>query len=57
VVRFEKLLLDRGSPLICVVQDKARVCLDIVGWSLRVLKEAKVFLAHFYADNCDKTRH
>jgi len=38
----------RGSPLVCVVRNKTRVCLDIVGWTLRVLKEVQVFLAHFY---------
>jgi len=34
--------------LVCVVRDKTRICLDIVGWAPRVLKEAKVFLAYFY---------
>jgi len=49
LVRFEKSLLDRGSPLICVVRDTTRVCWDIVGlWVTLVLKEDKVFLAHFY---------
>ena len=37
----------RGSPLECVVRDKTRVCLDIVGWTPRVLKEAQV-LAQIY---------
>jgi len=42
--------------LVCVVRDKARVCLDIVGWAPRVLKETKVFLAHFYTvTNVTKT--
>jgi len=40
LVKLEKSLLDRGSPLLCVVRDKTRVGLDIVG-------EAKVFMAHF----------
>ena len=48
LVKFEKSLLDRGSPWVCVVRDKTRVGLDIVGWDPRVLKETTVFLAHFY---------
>jgi hypothetical protein len=48
LVGLEKSSLDRGSPLVCVVRDTTRVCLDIVGWAPRVLKDAKVFLAHFY---------
>ena len=40
LVKLEKSLLDRGSPLLCVVRDKTRVGLDIVG-------EAKAFMAHF----------
>ena len=38
--------------IVCVIQDKTRVCLDIVGWNPRVLKKARVFLAHFHCDNC-----
>ena len=34
--------------MVCVVRDKTRVCLDIVGWAPCVRKEAKMFLAHFY---------
>jgi len=46
---MEKSLLNyRGSPLVCVIQDKTRVCVDIVVWTPRVLKQARVFLAHFY---------
>ena len=28
--------------MLCVVRDKTRVCLDIVGWTPRVLKETQV---------------
>ena len=45
LVRFQKSLLDRGSPLVCVVPDKTRVFWDIVGWAPG---EGKVFLARFY---------
>ena len=45
---FEKSLLGRGSPFVCMVRDMTRVCFDIVGLAPRVLKETKVFLAHFY---------
>ena len=31
-----------------MIQDKTRVCLDIVRWTPHVLKQARVFLEHFY---------
>ena len=45
LVTLEKSILERGSPLVCVVPDKTRVCWDIVGWAPG---EGKVFLARFY---------
>jgi len=51
LIRLATSLLDRGSPLVRVVRDKTRVCLDIVGWAPRVLKVFGVFLQ---CDNCYK---
>jgi len=48
VGKVGKVITYRGSPLVCVVRDKNRVCLDIVGCIPRVLEEAQVILAHFY---------
>jgi len=50
VVLIDETRADESMRTYCVVRDKTRVCLDIVGWTPRasVLKEAQVFLAHFY---------
>jgi len=44
LVRLEKSLLDRGSPFSGMCGPRQ----DLFLLGLRVLKEAKVFLAHFY---------
>jgi len=51
LVRLEKSLLDRGSPLVCVVRDKTRA----VGPACSQGSQG-VLGAFLHCDNCDKTR-
>jgi len=56
LVRLEKSLLERGSPLKCVVRDKTHVCWDIVGWAPTQGSQG-VFGAFIHCHTCDKNKH